>query len=223
MTLTEHALATGRIRAAWTAAHNPVPGVARWARTAAFAVPFTVLPSSLWRIGVCTFHLPIAPDSVHVANTSSGIDGLSLAVYVVLLSVVSELLAFTAVGLVARWGEVFPRWVPFLRGRRVPVAGAVVPAAAGATILTLLWTWTAVMFGFGRRVDGSLATGPRVLEFDDWQGWVAVVAYAPLLLWGPLLGAVTMDYWRRRRACDRPLAAAESCGGRFGSASTMAG
>jgi hypothetical protein len=37
------------------------------------------------------------------------------------------------------------------------------------------------------------------LSFGDWRGLVAVAAYAPLLLWGPLLGGVTMSYWRRRR------------------------
>ncbi|MFF4695122.1 hypothetical protein [Streptomyces chattanoogensis] len=34
----------------------------------------------------------------------------------------------------------FPRWIPFLRGRRVPTKAAVVPAAIGATILTLVFT-----------------------------------------------------------------------------------
>lgn len=188
------------VRAAWAAAHAPVPGVPRWARIAACAVPFTVLPASVWRIAVCTFHLPIAPDSVHAAGTSSGIPGLPLAVYVVLLSIASELIAFTAVGLVARWGEVFPRWVPLLRGRVVPPIAAVVPAAAGATVLTLLWTWTAVSFGLGRRVDGSRTTGATVLELHDWQGWLAVVSYAPLLLWGPLLAALTIAYRTRRHA-----------------------
>lgn len=200
MTLTEHAPAEARLHASWAAAHAPVPGVPSWARTAALAVPFTVLPSSLWRIAVCTFHVPIAPEGLHAADAPSNIPGLPLAAYVVLLSIASELLAFTAVGLIARWGEVFPRWIPILRGRAVPVLAAVVPAAVGATVLTLLWTWMAVSFGLGRRVDGSLATGPTVLELHDWQGWLAVVSYAPLLLWGPLLAAVTISYWKRRRA-----------------------
>lgn len=222
MTLTEQA-AKRRVGAAWTAAHAPVPGVPRWARIAAFVVPFTVLPSSLWRISVCTFHLPIAPDSVDAAHAPSNIPGLPLSAYVVLLSIASELLAFTAVGLVARWGEVFPRWIPVLRGRTVPARAALVSAAAGATVLTLLWTWVAVSFGLGRRVDGSRITGPTVLELHDWRGWLAVLAYAPLLLWGPLLGAVAVAYWTRRRALPSPAAAARGGGGRFRSSTTMAG
>lgn len=223
VSLIDHAPATARVRAAWAAAHAPVPGVPRWARTAAFVVPFTVLPSSVWRIAACTFHAPITPDSVKVAGTSSGIPGLSLAVYVVLLSIVSELLAFTAVGLVARWGEVFPRWVPVLRGRRVPILGAVVPAAAGATVLTLLWTWVAITGVLGRRVDGSIATSQKVVEFGDWQGWLVVVAYSPLILWGPLLAALTVAYWKRRRSSDLPIAGVDHSGARFRSPSTMAG
>jgi hypothetical protein len=188
-----------RIRAAWASTHDPAASVPRWARIAAFAVPFTVLPSSLWRIAACTFHAPITRGAIDYGNAPSGLPGVPLALYVVFLSIASELFAFTAVGMVATWGEVFPRWIPVLRGRAVPKLVATVPAALGSAVLTLLWTWTAVTFSLGRRVDGGPLTGNAPLSLDDWQGLVAVVAYAPLLLWGPLLGGVTISYWRRRR------------------------
>jgi hypothetical protein len=188
-----------RIGGTWTAVHRPAPGVPRWARTAAYAVPLTVLPASVWRIAVCTFHLPIARGGLGSDALPSGLPGVPLEVYVVLLSVVSELVAFTAVGLVSTWGEVFPQWIPVLRGRRVPTLVAVVPAALGATVLTVLWTWVAVSFALGLRIDGSPLGSSSPLSMDDWKGLVAVVSYAPLLLWGPLLGAVTISYWRRRR------------------------
>jgi hypothetical protein len=188
-----------RIHAAWATAHDPVPGVSRWARIAAQAVPFTVLPSSLWRIAACTFHAPITRGTIDYADAPSGLPGVPLALYVILLSIASELLAFTAIGLVARWGEVFPRWIPVLRGRAVPALVATVPAALGAAVLTVLWTSIAVSFSLGQRLDGSPLTSNAPLSFDDWQGLVAVVAYAPLLLWGPLLGGVTISYWKRRR------------------------
>jgi hypothetical protein len=121
-------------------------------------------------------------------------------VYVVLLSLVSELVAFTAVGLVASWGEVVPRWLPLVGGRRVPTMAAVVPAALGAAVLTLLWTWTATAMSLGLRVDGSEAADTSPIGLDGWRGVLAVAAYAPLLLWGPLLAAVTVGYWRRRRS-----------------------
>jgi hypothetical protein len=189
----------GRIRAAWAAAHAPAAGVPRWARVAAYAVPFTVLPSSAWRIAACTFHAPIVRSDVVSDVASSGVPGVPLWLYVILLSIVSELLAFTAVGLVSTWGEVFPRWIPVLRGRRVPALGAVVPAALGAAVLTLLWTWVTVSMSLGLRIDGRPQAATAPVSFGDWKGLVAVAAYAPLLLWGPLLGAVTISYWRRRR------------------------
>jgi hypothetical protein len=112
-----------RLRVAWTAAHAPVAGVPRWARIAAYAIPLTVLPSGLWR-------LPAAfRDGV----------GLGERVYIVSLSILAELVAFTAVGLIATWGERFPRWIPGLRGRRVPTPAALIPATLGAVFLTVLW------------------------------------------------------------------------------------
>ena len=93
---------TSRICVAWTAAHTAVAGVPGWARLAAYAIPFTVLPSSLWRIAAYTFHLPIADGPT---RAPSGLPGISLELYVVLLSLVSELAAFTGVGLVARWAR----------------------------------------------------------------------------------------------------------------------
>lgn len=185
--------AGGRFGAAWKAAHAPVAGVPRWARVAAYAVPLTVLPSGIWRLGLLF---------VDHSEADSGQlpDWLPLEVYVVLLSVVSELLAFTAVGLVAAWGEVVPRWIPVLGGRRIPVAAAAVPAALGAVVLTALWTVLAAV----TQVAGTTLQGdPVPADFpSEAGGWTAAwfyVCYVPLVLWGPLLGVVTVAYWRRRR------------------------
>ena len=106
--------------------------VPRWAVLTAYAVPFTVLPSSIWRI------VTIFSDERHGSGDVP--EWVPMWVYVTLLSILSELLAFTALGLVATWGEVWPRWLPFLQGRRVPRPAAVVPAALGAVVLTLVWT-----------------------------------------------------------------------------------
>ncbi|MER6255799.1 hypothetical protein ABT224_31055 [Streptomyces sp. NPDC001584] len=185
--------AGGRVGAAWKAAHAPAAGVPRWARVAAYAVPLTVLPSGIWRLGLLF---------VDHSEADSGQlpDWLPLEVYVVLLSVVSELLAFTAVGLVAAWGEVVPRWIPVLGGRRIPVAAAAVPAALGAVALTALWTVLAAV----TQVAGTTIQGdPMPADFpSEVGGWTALwfyVCYVPLVLWGPLLGVVTVAYWRRRR------------------------
>ena len=183
---------------AWTAAHTPVPGVPAWARRVAVVVPLLVLPSSIWRITVGTFHAPLV-DALPPDISGNLPSWLPLEVYVVLLSIASEIVAFSAVGLVASWGERFPRWTLFLRGRTVPVWFAVVPAAVGAAVLTSVCTWVAVMAALGLDVRGEQPT-LRLLTLDTWQGALTVAVYAPLLAWGPLLGALTVAYGRRRRA-----------------------
>ncbi|MBO0813206.1 MAG: hypothetical protein J2P23_14345 [Microlunatus sp.] len=185
-------------RSAWQALHGAAPGVPRWQRIVAVATPFTALPSSLWRIAAFTFHAPI----VRGEGTDpgrSGIPGVPLEVYVIMLSVLTELLAFLAVGLIASWGEALPRWWPGVGGRRVPPMAAVIPAGLGSIALFVLWTWTGVAIVLGLRVDGT--HNPRILplSLDGWKGWVATLAYLPLLAWGPLLATLTIGYWRRRR------------------------
>lgn len=179
---------TGRLRTAWRAAHEPVPGVGRWARLAALAVPFTVLPSSLWR-------LPAAFES-----------GTPLweRAYIVLLSVLSEVVAFAAVGLIARWGEVFPGWVPRLHGRRVPPRLAVVPGAIGAALLTLIWgaAWASDLAGTTLQGEPTPADFPS--QAGGWEAAWFYVCYLPLLLWGPLLAVATVAY-ARRRASEQAL------------------
>ncbi|MFI6472868.1 hypothetical protein ACIBL5_21735 [Streptomyces sp. NPDC050516] len=175
---------TGRLRAAWRATHEPAACVPRGVQLLAYAVPLTVLPSSLWR-------LPAAFDS--------GI-GVGERAYIVFLSVLSEVLALSAIGLVAGWGEVFPRWVPVLRGRPVPMKAAVIPGACGATVLTLMWT----VLAFSTQVMGTTIRGDELPETfpgraGGWQGGVFYLCYTPLVLWGPLLAVLTFAYWKRRR------------------------
>src|SRR5512145_1969535 len=43
--------------------------------------------------------------------------------------------AILMLGLLKRWGEVFPRWMIGLAGRRVPIALAVVPASLASVLL----------------------------------------------------------------------------------------
>ena len=87
-------------------------------------------------------------------------------------------------GLIQRWGEVFPRWIPVLRGRRVPPALAIVPASLVAVLVT----------SAGLMVDRIWLTG--------WFGPDDAAAILPMLpwpLWGIGLGAATYAYHLRRR------------------------
>ncbi|MDR3081182.1 MAG: hypothetical protein LBV60_09700 [Streptomyces sp.] len=184
-------LREGRLRRAWRAAHEPAEGVQRWARWVAYAVPLVVLPSGIWRLGVL-----FAEDKRGGAIADWAMNG-----YVVFLTLVSEILAFTAVGLIARWGEVFPGWVPKLRGRRVPTAAAVVPAAIGATTLTLVFTIIAIVTTVTQsKTNGDPLPADFPSKAGGWETVYFYASYVPLVLWGPMLGILTYAYWRRRRS-----------------------
>ncbi|MFJ5044470.1 hypothetical protein [Streptomyces sp. NPDC088719] len=179
----------GRLRRVWRAAHEPAAGVPRWARRVAHGVPLVVLPSGIWRLGV-----------LFTDDKRGGvIEDWAMNGYIVFLTLFSEVLAFTAVGLVARWGEVFPRWMPRLRGRRVPTAAAVVPAAIGATILTLVFTVIATVTTVTQsKINGDPLPADFPSEAGGWEAVYFYAAYLPLVLWGPMLGILTYAYWRRR-------------------------
>ncbi|MCD0444031.1 hypothetical protein LO763_10390 [Glycomyces sp. A-F 0318] len=181
-------------------------GVPRWAVRTAYATALTALPSALWRIAALIAGLPLMEvDPEAMARATAMEQGPWW--YIVALSVVSEALAFLAVGLVAVWGEVWPRWVPVLRGRRVPVAAAVAPAAVGAAALMVL-PYAMVMYAFGLGIDGE----PTELVVNGWQNVVFWIAYAPLALWGPLLAVLTVHYYRRRSARLGPMSFSQGVG-----------
>ncbi|OKJ85758.1 hypothetical protein AMK33_38525 [Streptomyces sp. CB02400] len=157
----------------------PVPP---WARRAAAAVLWTSMPSALWR---CAVVLGVPLGLAESEYDAMLIPGWGYLI-VPLLSVLQEAAAFLTLGLVRPWGEVWPRWIPRLHGRRVPVLAAVIPAALGAlacTVYGVLFVWTTL--------HADMAITP-------WGEWVMTVCYVPIVAWGPLLAAVTTHYYRRR-------------------------
>jgi hypothetical protein len=180
---------------------KPVEPVPRWAVRVAHAIPLCVLPSGLWRVAL-VLGLAGYDADYHWAVWERP--------YVIGLSVVSEGLALLALGLVRPWGEVVPRWVPGLRGRRIPVPAVVIPAALGAALIMMLCAYGVLnqIFGFvepmNENGDGFPTSGPAA-----WALWTT---YAPLLAWGPLLAILTVAYYRRRRADDAPAAARPEAG-----------
>src|SRR5690606_29358572 len=96
----------------WTSA-----GAARrWGRWAAFvaaAIPFSYATTRIaWVLGI-----PLGIDPVVLAEVRAKGDMIAaggLGGFAVVGSVLT-------LGLVYRWGERFPRWMPWLAGRRVPI------------------------------------------------------------------------------------------------------
>jgi hypothetical protein len=148
-------------------------------------VPLVALPSSLWRLAMAV-GMPVGYGE-EVLRTDYDILGTGCLI-LPLISLAQEAVALLTLGLVGRWGLVTPRRLPLIGGRPVATWAAVVPAALGASAMTLI---TVSQYLAWDEVDDGNLTG----VYRTVMGW----ACAPLLLWGPLLGAVTVSYWVRRR------------------------
>jgi hypothetical protein len=168
--------------------------VPRWATLAALAVPLCVLPSAVWRA-------QHAADVLLRGPGRCGIQGQGEAVYVLGLSAVSLTVAGLTLGLVRPWGEVLPRRLPIAGGRVVPLRLATLAAAATASVVALLVAYYLVKEAFGLGSTRELAPGCSAPDFG------ILVYYVPLIAWAPLLSALTLHYYRRRKASPTGLVA----------------
>lgn len=107
------------------------------------------------------------------------------------------LLGFTlTLGLIRPWGERFPRWMPRLAGRPVPVAVAVVPGLLVAGIVTASAP--------GMLVELSLTGNGVGVGVDSVATRVLAALVFPFWLWGPVLALAVWGYaGHRRDASDR--------------------
>jgi hypothetical protein len=92
-------------------------------------------------------------------------------------------------GLVQRWGEVFPRWSFGLAGRRVPIALAVIPAAIMSVLLIV--GGISIISAYSRMAFAAEATGQNI--------WIVAGPAFLLPLWGAALAVATLGYYYRRR------------------------
>jgi hypothetical protein len=104
--------------------------------------------------------------------------------------------AVLMLGLVQRWGEVFPRWMIGLAGRRVPITLAVVPAALVSVLFVVggivIWAGLA---GMAANLSAGGAKGMGLITGIIFQ-------VGPTLLfpvWGVALAVAILGYYFRRR------------------------
>ena len=148
----------------------------------AIAVPLLYAVTRFaWLLGI-----PLGIDAAMLRDLrdSGGVwAGAGLAAFAVVGAVLT-------LGLVQQWGEVFPRWLPIVRGRRVPIRLAVVPATLVSLAVTSGGLGT--LAGAGELLDGFAAEPWMVIPHLLWP------------VWGVALGAGTYAYWLRRRGrCPR--------------------
>ncbi|MEU0564916.1 hypothetical protein ABZ297_05910 [Nonomuraea sp. NPDC005983] len=87
-------------------------------------------------------------------------------------------------GLTQRWGEIFPRWIPGLRSRRVPPLLAIVPATLVAIVITVA----------GLTYIRQWLAGRFLLS--EWGAWLPETFWP---LWGGALATAALAYHLRRR------------------------
>lgn len=175
--------------------HTPRSGTARpvprWVDRLAHLTAWITIPSGIWRI-LLGLGIPMGFSAQVLRDYDMPGWG---TLYVIGLSVTAESAALLTLGLVRGWGEVFPRWIPLLGGRRVPISFAVALATLG--VVALLWVWTPLTQDLPGVWGDSVFGG----DLGPSGGWAVLMAacYLPLLLWAPMLAVVTAAYWWRRR------------------------
>ena len=164
---------------------------ARWGRIAVYvamvAPVFYAFTRYAWALG-----FPLGMSEGYLRRgQESGIwtSGLFLATF----GLVGAILML---GLVQRWGGVFPRWMIGLAGRRVPIALAVVPASLVSVLLIV--GGIAIWSGLAQMVAGLVAGGAEGI------GLIGEIIFqvGPTLLfpvWGVALAVATLGYYYRRR------------------------
>lgn len=178
--LLRHAAALGGgdpARPAWTEPES----VRRWGRVATIGAALCPLPYALLRMTWLT-PWPVDLDP-RFDESAVRVHGASLG----LAAVVGTVLTL---GLIRRWGEVVPRWAPWLGGRRVPPMVAVVPGGLVAT--------AACMASPGFVLSSVESDG----NGSGLGGVLLGLLLFPFPVWGPLLGAAVVAYWLRRRDSD---------------------
>ena len=93
---------------------------------------------------------------------------------------------FLTLGLIRTWGEVFPRWMPGLAGRRVPITAAAVPG--GLIAVTLMFSAIPMLL-----MARGNSVGDQILSAIAFPCWY----------WGPALALAVWGYVAHRLQSER--------------------
>ncbi|WP_066285639.1 hypothetical protein [Arthrobacter sp. B6] len=162
---------------------------ARWGRAAVLIAVVVPLVYAVTRI-CWAFGFPLGVDpAIQEDMVSRGMDTSALGLGGMALAG-----AVLTMGLVQRWGEVFPRWVPGLAGKRVPISLAVIPATSVA-IAVIPASVTMIMMA-------GMPSGGIVPAFSP-TNWAPFGPAFLWPLWGVALAAAALAYYLRRRGTCR--------------------
>ncbi len=151
---------------------------ARWGRVAAYVAALVPALYALSR-----FVWMVYPLGIDREFWEAGRSDLVAGVWLGAFGLVG---AWLTIGLTRPWGRRFPRWIPGLGGRPVPVAAAVVPACAVA--LLVVPAGASMLLSVRDEPAGVLA-----------ESWAAVGPTLLWPLWGVALAAAALGYALARR------------------------
>jgi len=147
-------------------------GALRWGRRAVLIAVLANIPYEFTRIA-WYFGWPLGISDEFEQMMRDTPYMLDLALLMALMAIGGSILTH---GLVHRWGEVYPRWIWFKAGKRIPPALAIVPASLVAVVL----------------IPAGLMN--IRLEGDD-NSWGMVLPGTLWVVWGAALGAATYAYY----------------------------
>lgn len=152
----------------------------RWGTWAVWIAFAATLPYDITRLA-WYFGWPLGIPDEFLADMRATPGMLEIGLALGVASAVGSVLSH---GLIARWGEVWPRWVWFKAGRRIHPMTAVVPAAIVSVAL----------------IPGGRMALQQMPTADAWGTTGPAMFW---MLWGVALGAATLAYHLRRRGTCR--------------------
>jgi hypothetical protein len=160
--------------AAWTTPESAL----RWGRRAVWVAVLSNVPYEFTRVAwYFGWPLGISDEFRQMMADTSGM--LEMGLVMALLGVGGSVLTH---GLVGRWGEVYPRWIWWRAGRRVPPSLAIVPAVIVAVVL----------------IPAGLMN-LRLIDDNSGSAWGLVMPGVLWVGWGTALGVAAYGYYLRRR------------------------
>ena len=159
---------------------QPTGRLLRWGRWAVLVAVLAPVPYEITRIAWFLGQpMGITPQFLRTMQQTEGMLTVGLG-----FAVASQLGGVLTHGLVAPWGERYPRWIWWKAGRRVPVALAVVPGGLVALVL----------------IPAGLMALRMSLRQEMWGTTAPSILWT---VWGAALGVAVVAYHLRRRPACR--------------------
>jgi hypothetical protein len=172
-----------------------VPFLVRWGSWITIIAAVAPLPYALSRFA-WALNIPFGVDKQFFKDFSTINPGHHLTEWVFgSLCIMGGILTL---GLIQKWGEIFPHWFPFIGGKRVPILLAVIPAS----MVSIAVTSAGFVFTFGfLAVTLHLISVDNILVNNIWGTIGPMIFWVP---WGVSLGLATIAYYyRRRNKCSK--------------------